>query len=136
MQVQLITILLGLCFSLSVIADDSKEAKELFINYSKVMDQHKVELIDDVFTEKFIKESGGKDELIEKIKSLPLQKSITQKPVKVELKPGVKTKDLVFAKFSESSHLKGGKSEDSHSEFILIREKGKLKIQGTLSDGE
>lgn len=136
MQVQLIALLLGLCFSFSSLANDDKEAKELFKNYAKVMDQQKTDLIEDVFSEKFIKNSGGKKELIEKIKSLPLQKTSELNTPKIEIKPGVKSKDIVFAKVSESSSLKGGKRGESHSEFILVRENGKLKIDGTLSDGE
>lgn len=136
MQVQLIALLLGLCFSLSSLANDDKEAKELFKNYAKVMDQQKTDLIEDVFSEKFIKNSGGKKELIEKIKSLPLQKTKVLNTPKVEIKPGLKSKDIVFAKVSESSSSKGGKRGESHSEFILVRENGKLKIDGTLSDGE
>jgi hypothetical protein len=41
-----------------------------------------------------------------------------------------------FHRVSESSSSKGGKRDESHSDFILVRENGKLKIDGTLSDGE
>ena len=42
----------------------------------------------------------------------------------------------LFAKVKEPSSLKSKKESDSHSDFILIRENGKLRIDGTISDGE
>jgi hypothetical protein len=136
MQIQLITLLLGFTLSVSAFADDQTEAKDLFQNYYKVMDQHKIDLIEDVFTEKYIKHAGGKKELAEKIKELPLLKSATVKAPQLELKQGTRSKDLVFAKVKESTGLKGKDASHSHSDFILIRENGKLKIDGTISDGE
>lgn len=136
MQIQLITLLLGLCLSVSAFADDEKEAKDLFKKYYKVMDQHQTDLIEDVFTEKYIKNAGGKKELAEKIKELPLLKSVSVKAPELKLKAGVKSKDLLFAKVKEPSSLKSKKETHSHSDFILIRENGKLRIDGTISDGE
>lgn len=136
MQVQLITLLLGLCLSANVIASDEKEATTLFKQYSKVMDLHKTDLIDEVFTAKYIKNAGGKKELIEKIKELPILKSADITPPEVKVQQGVKSPDIVFAKVKEKTSQKGKKETYSHSDFILVRENGKLKIDGTISDGE
>lgn len=135
MQVQLITLLLSLCFSLTVLADDESEVKDLFKSYAQVMDQHKTDLIEDVFTEKFITGAGGKKELEMKIKELPLRKSNSVN-ASVKIKQGVKDKDIIFAKLKEATQLKGNKESYSHSDFIIKRENGKLKIDGTISDGE
>ncbi|GEM_PF-1193560 len=136
MQVQLIALLLGLCLSMNVIASDEKEAATLFKQYSKVMDLHKTELIEEVFTEKYIKSAGGKKELIEKIKELPILKSANIATPEVKIQQGVKSPDIIFAKVKEKSSLKNNKESFSHSDFILVRENGKLKIDGTISDGE
>lgn len=116
MRIQL-TILI-LLFSLNGNAADDKRMKELFQNYDKVMKQHKVELVDDVFSKKFLKDNGGKEEFIEKVKELPKEK----KKINI-LKSWRKTKieNTYFAKIKEA-------------QFIIIEEDGKLKIDGTVSD--
>lgn len=133
MHIQLI-ILLSL-FAGNVFAVDDKSMQELFARYNAVMDMKKVELIDEVFTERFIKGSGGKDELIEKIKDLPTpaNKSLLPK-LKMSWKKGVKG-GVYLAKVKEASLEKSKKSEVHETEFIVVKEDGKLKIDGTLSDG-
>lgn len=111
---------------------DDRSMGELFQKYESLMDQKKTELIDEVFTKKFIKDSGGKKELISKIKSLP--ESLTQTQTTMSWKKGLKG-EVYFAKLKENSNNKGGPSS-SEAEFIVIKENGKLKIDGTLSDGE
>ena len=66
----LLTLLLSFAATLAS-ASDEKAIKELLINYDKVMTEHKTELVEEVFTKKFLSESGGKEEFIEKIKELP-----------------------------------------------------------------
>jgi hypothetical protein len=128
MRIQLI-ILLSL-FSLSAFAVDDKSMQDLFSKYDSVMDQKKVDLIDDVFTQKFIRDSGGKQELTDKIKELTTPPSPSK--TKMSWKKGQKG-EVYLAKVKEIS---ANKMKDSHeSEFIVIKEDGKLKIDGTMSDG-
>ena len=118
MRIQL-TILI-LIFALNANASDDKRMKMLFENYDKVMKQHKVELIDEVFSKKFLKDNGGKEEFVEKVKELPKMKRKMSL-----LKSWRKTKidKTYFAKINEA-------------QFIIIEEEGKLKIDGTVSDEE
>jgi len=109
---------------------------DLWENYFKSMNpswiKKKIELIDEVFTKKFIRESGGKKELISKIKSLP--DSLTQPQTSMSWKKGLKG-DVYFAKLKENTNNKSSGSS-SEAEFIVIKENGKLKIDGTIGDGE
>lgn len=108
---------------------------ELFRNYDAIMLKHKVELVDDVFTEKFLKESGGKTEFIEKVKELPKDESKSLKLPAVSWKKGVKD-EIFFASLKENSSDKKSSASSSGSRFIVVRENGKLKIDGTMSDAE
>lgn len=132
MRIQLI--LVSLIFSLTAFGSDDKSMKELFAKYDQVMDQKKVELIDEIFSQKFIKSSGGKEELISKIKELPTknEKAASVAPA-VSWRKGAKN-EIFFAKIKEASSDKS-KKDDHGSEFIVIKEDGKLKIDGTLGDG-
>ena len=128
MRIQLIFFLC--LFSIGVHASEDKEMKELFNNYEKVMSHHKVELVDDVFTKKFIKDNGGKEEFAEKVKELPKVKE--KKSLRSLLKNWWKSKtaNMFFAKIKDEEKKSHGSS------FVIIREDGKLKIDGTVSDGE
>lgn len=116
-----------LCFSLSAFATTEKEVKVLFENYEAVMNQQEVKLIDDVFTEEFLKEHGGKEQFIKQVKSLPLVKK--KKGLGLLLQKLKKSKIGKF--FSVKARIKGARA----SEFILKEENGKIKINGTISDG-
>ncbi len=128
MRIQLILILS--LFSLSAFAVDDKSMQELFSKYDSLMDQKKVDLIDEVFTQKFIRDSGGKQELTDKIKELATPPS----PIKTKMSWSKGQKgEIYLAKVKEIS---SNKKKDSHeAEFIVIKEDGKLKIDGTMSDG-
>jgi hypothetical protein len=104
--------------------------KELFHNYDLLMDDKKIELIDEVFTTKFIKESGGKNKLIEKIKQIspPQEKPVPK--TSMSWKKG-KREEIYFAKLIENSK---NKKKEYETEFIVLKEDGKLKIDGTISD--
>lgn len=131
MRIQL-AFLTILCFMSVAFAQDDKAMNELFQKYDQVMDYKKTDMIDDIFTAKFIKESGGKQELIEKIKELPTPKNKKASTSKTTWRKGLKG-DMYFAKLKEVSSNK----KDSHeAEFVVIKENGKLKIDGTLSDGD
>ena len=130
MRIQLI--ITALLFSLSSFAVDDKSMKELFKNYDLVMDQKKIELIDEVFTKKFIKDSGGKEELIQKIKGLTSPPP-SQPESKMTWKKGNEG-EVYLAKVKEVSV---NKKKDSHeAEFIVLIEDGKPKIDGTMSDAD
>jgi hypothetical protein len=109
-------------------ADEGKEIHELFKKYDQVMLQKKTDLIDDVFTKKFIEASGGKRELIEKISELKTEKKAPE--LKVTWQKKAKGKGY-FAKL-----LPTDKKQKSNSEFNLVEEDGKLKINGTIGDAE
>lgn len=130
MRIQLI--ITALLFSLNCLAVDDKTMKELFKNYDLVMDQKKTELIDEVFTKKFIKESGGKEDLIQKIKELTPPPP-SQPQSKMTWKKG-QTGDIYLAKVKEVSTNK--KKESHEAEFIVLIEDGKPKIDGTMSDAD
>lgn len=132
MRIQLTMLLAFL--STSAYSVDEKSMQDLFSKYDSVMIGKKIELIDDVFSQKFIKESGGKSELIDKIKSLSVsdQKKIPSK-AKMTWRKGLK-EEIYFAQLKEESSNKVKKSE-SHSDFVIIMEEGKPRIDGTLSDG-
>lgn len=128
MRIYLITLL---CFfSLSASAKDDKSIQDLFKKYDAVMDMKKVELIDEVFSEKFIKTSGGKKELTQKIKELETPPSLPK--TRVSWKKGNKGK-IYLATVKDLSSQKS-KTEKHETEFIVIEEDGKLKIDGTLGD--
>lgn len=128
MRIQLI--IFFTLFSLSAFAVDDKSMKELFSKYDQVMDQKKTDLIDEVFSKKFIRDSGGKEELIGKIKELATPPS--QNKTSMTWKKGLKG-DVYLAKVKEISANKM-KKDSPESEFIVITEDGKLKIDGTMSD--
>ena len=131
MRIQLI--LTFILISFNVLATDDKSMQDLFSKYDLVMDHKKIELIDEVFTQKFIKEAGGKEELIEKIKELsPANAKSVEKP-KLTWKKGLKS-EIYFATVKNPSPNKS-KKENQESEFIVMKEDGKLKIDGTISDG-
>lgn len=123
MRIQLIPLCLLLSFN--ALAVDEKSMQELFKKYETVVDEKKIELIDEVFTEKFIKDAGGKKELVEKIKDLSGPKS------KLEFTWRKGNKGEVYLAKVKTT---GGKKEEAN--FMIIDVKGKPKIDGTTSDAE
>ncbi len=136
MRIQLIILSFLLSFS-SFAKTESVEMKELFAKYDQVMDSHKVELVDEIFTKKFLEENGGKAEFIEKVKSLPKLKSLKKVPSEVTWKKGTKD-EIFFASVKEPSLMKSKTQKAEHlgSQFVVVKENGKLKIDGTLSDAD
>ena len=128
MRIQLIII--SFLLSLNVFAVDDKSIQDLFKKYDLVMDNKKVELIDEVFSQKFIKDSGGKQELIEKIKELTPPPS--PRPTKVTWKEG--KGNLILARTQASAVNKS--KHQTTTEYIVVIENGKPKIDGTLSDAD
>jgi hypothetical protein len=132
MRIQLI--LIAFLLSTSLFASSDKEMAELFLKYDSIMNAQKVELIDEVFTQKFLKTVGGKEEFIESIKSLPKLDTKSIKFSKVKWRKGTKD-EIFFAKRSQTSDLKSKEPAPATGpSFIVIKEDGKLKIDGTISD--
>jgi hypothetical protein len=131
MRFQLIALLC--IFSFSLHASDDKAMNELFEKYDKVMGQHKVELVDEVFSKKFLTENGGKEEFIAKVKELPKVKE--KKGLGKLLRKWKRSKvgKIFFANVKDEETKAGTPSHES--QFIVIEEEGKLKIDGTISDG-
>ncbi len=125
MRIQLMFILLLL--SLSVHSSEEKEFKLLFEKYQTLMANKKVELIEEVFSTKFLKDNGGKKELIQKIRELKIDKK--RPDPKLNFRKGLMD-EIYFVKL-----VPAGKSADSVSnEFIIKKENGKFKIDGTMTD--
>jgi hypothetical protein len=127
-------IILGLISIPLVFGSDlstDQSMNDLFRKYEMVMDQKKTEYIDQVFSKRFIKESGGKKLLVKKILNGP--SPLTPQPqLKWTLKKGAKS-DLYLAKVSEINPEKITQKK-AEAEFIIIKEDGVFKIEGTLSD--
>jgi len=120
-------IMLTLLATSTLQAESDKAMRELFTKYDLVMKSHKTESVDEIFTTKFLKASGGKEEFIEKVKELPKDEKKSLRPT-ITWKKGVKD-DLYYVDIKDSS------TTHQRSRFIVIKEAGKLKIDGTLSDG-
>lgn len=132
MRIQLI--IFSILISSSVFAVDDKSMKELFAKYDSVMDQKKIELIDEVFSKHFIEGNGGKEKLIDKIKSIPAPDLKSMAKTEMTWKKGRRGKNF----YAEVKPVSTDKSKTSghKSEFIIVEEDGKPKIDGTLSDAE
>lgn len=120
-------ILLVLLLSFNALAATDKEMQALFGKYDQVMNQQKVELVDEVFTKEFLEGHGGRDQFVEKVKTLPYVKE--KKGLGRLIQKLKKSKVGKF--FSVKSKDKGAKAQ----EFIVKEEDGKLKIDGTVGDG-
>lgn len=116
-------------------ASDEKSIKELIQKYELVMSEHKIELVDEVFTKKFLRESGGREEFIEKIKELPKAKKKTKLKRILERWKKSKIGNMFVAKVRKDSNSKNN-SEVPSSNFVIVEEDGKLKIDGTISNDE
>jgi hypothetical protein len=129
MYLQLILILI--CVSFNAIPVDDKSIQDLFRKYELIMDQKKIDLIEEVFTAKFIKNSGGKEELIQKIMDLKVPPN--QSKLQITWKQG--KGNLILARMKGMGEEKS-KNQNSGTEFIVVIEDLKPKIDGTLSDAD
>lgn len=134
MRFQLITLLC--LISISAFATDDKRMQELFEKYDRVVNEHQTELVDEVFTQKFLKENGGKEEFIAKVKELPKVKK--KKGLRKLLQNWKKSKvgKIFFAKVKDEGDPERPQKHPVESQFVILEEEGKLKIDGTVSDGE
>jgi hypothetical protein len=128
MRLQLVLIVLFLSKLSIGSTDEDKSVRELFQKYDQLMNDQKSELVDEVFTQKFIRDSGGKEAFIAKVKELPKEKDKNQ----LTWKKGARS-EMIFAKLAP---INKSKATESSGEFVVVRENGKLKIDGTASDGD
>lgn len=134
MRISIISLLFVFISSVAFAKGDA-EVRDLFKKYDQVMDKQEVKLIDEVFSKKFIKTSGGKKELIEKINGLATpNKSASTPPSEVTWKKGLKG-EIYFVKMKEPTTAQKITHGTHEAEFIVVEEDGKLKIDGTISDG-
>ncbi len=131
MHVQLVALMLLLGAFAAQAADD-KGMSDLFKKYDQVMEQKRIELIDEVFSQRFLRESGGKKDLVEKIKDLGA--SAARQETVLTWRKGLKG-EVYFARLREAYQEKSKAPDTGGSEFIVIKENGTLKIDGTISDG-
>lgn len=122
MRFLLITILLtNIAF-----ANSDKVMDELFQKYADVLKGKSGSTIESVFTEKFIKQSGGQKELQAKIKHIGSLSKVPEK-FKITWKKGKKN-DLYLVNIIEA--------EPSSTSFVVISENGKFKIDETINTEE
>jgi len=110
----------------SLLQASTEEINKLFKNYELIMENKKTKLIPETFTEHFIKNSGGIKKFESNIRALKATK------VKKKL-------SFVPSKNSSTFYVDYGpeKTKESTSiTFIVIKEKGKLKIDGTMINEE
>jgi hypothetical protein len=133
MRIQLIALALALSAQVMAAPAQEKDMKALFAKYYQVMEQHKVELIEEVFSKKFITDNGGKEAFAKDVKELPKLAEKNLKETDITFTKGVMD-EMYFAKIKQPT---ASKEKSAHvPEFIVVVEDGKLKIQGTLSDGD
>ncbi len=124
-------ILFSLLISKLSLGSDQKTILDLAHKYDQIYDGHKVELIEEVFTKRYIKDSGGKEAMKKKISSLPKKKDKDIQMPKVSFKKGAMS-DMYFVKAAPSED----KLKNIHTELIIIKEDGKYKIDGQLGDAD
>ena len=118
--------------SFSSFASDDSEVRDLFNRYERVVSGHETELIDEVFSARFLKDNGGKDEFADKVKSIPKSSDKSMPLTMISWKKAAKSENLMV-KLKPSSKDKSV-SKQSENDFIVVRENGKLKIDGTVGD--
>ena len=115
----------------------NNEMVKLYKNYEDVMNGKHSHLIEQVFSENFIKNSGGLKKLKEKIQELNKVKSLNNRShYEMTWKSGVGQKNVILMRLKPIEKLIASKHSESAVEFIIIREKGKLKIESTIGDSD
>lgn len=125
MYIQLSIIAGLLCTTLAWAQPKQEEIKQLFAKYEQIIEGKKDVKIHDVFTKKFVKEAGGEKALFdgwEKEKKMSYD---------LNIKPSRNNKDRVYVQ-----RVPAGSKQKSHSSFIVVREAGKWRIEGTIGDEE
>ncbi len=133
MRIQLI--LIATLFLNIAHASSEKAMRNLFIKYDAVMLRQQTQYVDEIFSAKFLESHGGKEEFIAMIKELPNDSSKSFLPPIFSWRKTNKA-DLFFATLKplDSAFKSNDKEKKSGTQFIIVKEKGKLKIEGTVSD--
>jgi hypothetical protein len=132
-----IQIILFVTLLTSVAHAGEKEMRHLFNKYDAIMLRHRVEHVDSVFTKAFLDAHGGREEFIAMVRELPKDDSKSLVAPQFTWKKSTE-EEVFFATLKplDYSHNFKSKTSESHSgtQFIIVKEKGKLKIDGTVSD--
>lgn len=123
MHIQLSLLAGLLCTTLAWAQPQQDEMKKLFEKYDQIIDGKKDVKVSDVFTKKFVAEAGGEKSLLEgweKTKNVVYDLSI---------KPSRSNKDLAYIQ-----RVPAGSKQKAHSSFIVVKEQGEWRIEGTIED--
>ena len=125
MYIQL-SILAGiLCTTLALAQPKQEEIKQLFAKYEQIIEGKKDVKVHDVFTKKFVSEAGGEKSLLE---GWEKEKKVVYD---LNIKPSRNNKDRVYVQ-----RIPAGSKQKAHSSFIVVKEKGHWRIEGTIGDEE
>lgn len=125
MYIQL-SILAGiLCTTLALAQPKQEEIKKLFAKYEQIIEGKKDVKVHDVFTKRFVSESGGEKSLLE---GWEKEKKVVYD---LNIKPSRRNKDRVYVQ-----RVPAGSKQKPHSSFIVVKEKGQWRIEGTIGDEE
>lgn len=116
-------------------ASSEKAMKNLFLKYDAVMLRQQTQYVDEIFSAKFLEAHGGKEEFIAMVKELPKDESKSFLPPIFSWKKASQ-KDMFFATLKplDAAFKANDKEKHDGTQFIIVKEKGKLKIEGTVSD--
>ena len=133
MRIQLI-LLLSLFMSVAH-ASTERAMRNLFIKYDAIMLRQQTQYVDQVFTTNFLKAHGGKEEFIAMIKELPKDGGKSLLPPIFSWKK-TRSDKLFFATLKplDAAFKSNEKKEHNGTQFIIVKERGKFKIEGTISD--
>ncbi len=117
------------------IASSDKAMRNLFIKYDAVMLRQQTQYVDEIFSQKFLEAHGGKEEFIAMVKELPKDESKSFLPPSFTWKKS-QSESHFFATLKplDSAFKSNDKEKHKGTQFIIVKEKGKLKIEGTVSD--
>ncbi len=108
------------------------DVKALFEKHEKIIHLHQTELIEQVFSKRYIQDKGGLKDFEASIKEKPKADEKKLKDMSVSWKKGAVT-DRILARREE---MKNGKKDKGHTEYIVIKKDGKLIIDDTIGDAD
>lgn len=123
MHIQLSIIAGLLCTTLAWAQPKQEEIKQLFAKYEQIIEGKKDVKVYDVFTKKFVAESGGEKSLME---GWEKEKKVSYD---FSIKPSRMNKDMAYVQ-----RIPAGSKEKPHSSFIVVKEQGQWRIEGTIGD--
>jgi hypothetical protein len=125
MHIQLGIVAALLCTTLAWADPKQGEIKKLFAKYEQIVEGKKDVKIHDVFTKKFVTEAGGEKSLLEGWeKEKKGQYDLT-------IKPSRNNRNRVYVQ-----RVPAGSKQKPHSSFVVVKEQGQWRIEGTIGDEE